>query len=325
MLGGRHGHHHPQALRGGAALGAVVLATLLAWPWTSARAERQKIAPDGTVHRIDVEANSSIRSTGGTVLRHTRQRPEGGTEIAYVTGTDDAALDRQPAIEIDLVTGTPVLVWTRSEGTSQDVVMSRYDDGTWLPFVRVTKCMGDRTSPQLRIGRQLTHVLYRQEDGALPSFYRVSFDRATLERVYGPELLPSDGMNYVPPEGEPSPNSAPPPADDLFFSVEAPGGQPGEPGRILVWGVRDEPVPIDYRQGFLLPSSAKNVLRLEGGWIACRFALWFATAERFYYTSRVENRWHEDRIVELSYGTSTSDARLQLEDMIRRTDSCSGP
>ncbi len=304
------------------------VALACAWLATVARADIQKISPDGTVHRVDVEQYLSGGRVVGTALRHTRQGPSGAKESSLVPGTDDPAVDRDPAIEIDPVSGAPVLVWSRNEGAGFDIVLSRFEGGSWLPFVRVSSGGGDDLLPQVGPGKKLVHVVYRQSAGSQAplSFYRSSFDRATLGPAYGPELLPLDGFPYVPPEGESAPGTdAPPPSDHVFFSSDVPALRPGDPGRIVVWGVRDDPVPIGFRQGFLLPSDVKSVLQHRAGWLACRFGLWFATGSRFYYTTRVGGRWHEGRFVELSSTTSLADARLQLEEMIRKADSCGGP
>lgn len=327
MLGGRDGNHHPEAVTGRPGVWTAVLALVLwAVAGEPARADVQKIAPDGTVHRVDVEVFNTGQTGSGTRLRHTRQSPGGMTESTIVAGTDDPAVDREPSLDIDPVTGRPILVWSRNEGAGFDVVLSRYEGQGWAPFVRVTSGGGDESSPQVGSGNHLIHVLYRQGMSAQTSFYRSSFDRTSLAPVFGPELLPVDGMPFVPPEGESTPSSAPPPAaDHVFFSAAVPGARPGDPGRILVWGVRDDPAPIVYRQGFLLPSDARSLEQHRAGWVSCRFALWYATADRFYYTSRVGGLWHEVRIVALSSTTTVADARLQLEEMIVKADDCAGP
>lgn len=329
MLGGRDGNHHAQALSGRLLRRAAAGATLAAaWLATTANADVQKIAPDGTVHRVDVEQFLSGGKVAGTALRHTRQMPGGAKDSSLVPGTDDPAVDREPALEIDPVTGAPLLVWSRNEGAGFDIVLSRFEGASWLPFVRVSSGGEDESQPQIGSGQRLVHVVYRQSTGfqGVFQYYRWSLDRATLGAVYGPEQLPLDGVPLVPPEGESSAGSdAPPTGAHVFFSGDLPALRPGDPGRIVVWGVRDDPVPVGFRQGFLLPADVKSVQQHRAGWLACRFGLWFTTSGRFYYTTRVNGRWHEDRFVETSSGTAVSDARLQLEEMIQKADGCGGP
>jgi hypothetical protein len=300
---------------GAASLALAAALVLLAGP---ARADSQKVGPEGTVHRLTSENwTSGGGRVSGTALRHYRQYDDGTTASSLVPGTDDASADRDPAIEIDPATGQPVLVWSRNEGGGYQVYVSRFDGSAWAFPKPVFVQPGNGKSPDIRIASALIHVMWRQETSAT----RVSLDRTTLDRVFGPETLPISDAGLVPPDGLPSPNAAAsdPPCGDAYFAAEVPPRTSGEGGRIQVWGVRDAPVPVDYAQGFLLPQDVRNVQQPRARWIHDRFVLSFNTAERFFYTIRSSAGWSDLKTILLDASTSVSDARIQMEEMIRRT------
>ena len=132
MLGGRHQHHHAQALSRALAVLAV-LAGCLAGSVGVFASHQQKVASEGTVHSIEVEGWATQFPVGGTVLRYDKQLPTGMRETSIIPGTDDPAVDLHPALDIDPATGTPVVVWTRNEGDGFDLFVSRHDGDEWSP------------------------------------------------------------------------------------------------------------------------------------------------------------------------------------------------
>lgn len=287
----------------------------------SALADVQKVGPDGTVHRINVEAwpPGTTSRTTSTALRHIRQYADGSTDSALVPGTDDLAIDRDPAIDIDPATGNPVLVWSRNLGSGFDIFVSRFDGASWsAPQPIVTQAVDD-TRPDIKVACTLIHVTSRQDGQPMNPVIRTSIDRLTLIPVFGPETLPIPDSNLVPVDGQSSSptTAATPPTDDAFFMAEIPPRFPGDPGRVAVWGIRDAPVPVDYCQGFLLPSGVSGVQDSRARWLHKRFVVSYAVPSDFYY-SIWYSLWGSLQVIDLNATVTSSDARIQMEDMIRR-------
>ncbi len=313
-------HHHAQTLRTGAA--ALAFAAALALASGPARADSQKLGPEGTLHRLTVEDwTNDSGSLSGTALRHYRQYDDGTTESSFVPGTDDASADRDPAIEIDPATGQPVLVWSRNEGRGYLVFVSRFDGNAWSFPKPVFVQPDDEKFPDIRIASALIHVMWRQEAPGQTSAVRVSLDRTTLDRAFGPEPLAVSDTELVAPDGLPSFEAAAsdPPCGEAYFAAEVPPRSTGkDDGWIHVWGVRDAPVPVEYSFGFQLPQDVRIEKQPMARWIQDRFVLSFNTPDRFFYTIRSGSAWSDLKILLLDANTSVSDARIRMEEMILR-------
>jgi hypothetical protein len=310
----RHGDHHAKALT--AAL--VVLAAVVALP-PAAKADTQKLGPDGVVHRIvlDLWTTPGARSPG-TVLRYVRQQPDGRVETSDIPGTDDSAIDIEPTIEIDPSCGQPVLVWSRNEGAGFDIYLSRIENGSWAAPRLIGNSAGDDGKPDLRVGAALIHVAWRVESAGTRTFLRLSLDRKTLSPAYGPETLPLGDPQTTALDGTGTADPAPP-DKDLFLAGVAPPASPGEGERIIVWGVRDAPVPIDYCKPLRAPVEASSPQRPLARWVGDRFAVSFETPDRYFYRVRLpETGWTEMRVIDLGPETSIADARALLLEMLRR-------
>lgn len=284
---------------------------------SAVRADVQKLAIDGCVHRITVESSAS-RSPLATQLRHTIHRPDGSLlSSALIAGTDDPAADREPALEIDPNSGELVLVWSRNDGSGFDVVASRWVERTWQPWRPVlTHAVDDEVRPQLAIGSNLIHVVARRE-GTSPAYVRASLDRRSFSVVFGPEVLPLDSPSVIDPEGEDQQVSPEPPEADRYLASELVRTASGE-SRVIIWGARDEPTPIDYCQAFKLQSPTRELQRVRAAWIEDRFVLSYVAGDRFQYAVRGPLGWSDLRSILLNDQTSATDARLQMEEMIRR-------
>ena len=306
--------HHAQALiRASAALFAVGLAGAL-----PASADTARIATDGTVHRIDVVPFGAAGESG-TALRYTRQKPGGGDTQSYVSGTDDLAIDRDPAIEINPATGLPVLVWSRDVGGQYAVVFSRFDGSVWSAPRLIAQSAGDAFEPQIKFGTNAMHLAWRQvAPSGANSLLRWSFDPTTLTTLYGPEPVPLDDPTALPPSGGTATAPAPCRAD-VYFAALLPGATPGGSGHAYVWGVRDEPVPITFHQAFLLPPGVDPLGPAGIGWLGGRFTLRFdsESQSRVYYTVRSDSGWSEMRTVETDASVSVGDAHLLIQDRNR--------
>lgn len=287
----------------------------LALAATAARAEITRMTADGTVYRIDVDPWALSGRVVGTALKSTRQFPKGGKEVTYIPGTDDAATDRDPAVEVDPSTGTVVVVWARNEGTGFNLYVTRYD-GAWSAPRLLVRMDGDELEPQIRFDTKYLHVSWHQDFAGQTTWWRSSFRSGTLEQVFGPERIPTDDAVSVSPDGGPAYGTMDAPCNDVYFNATV-FGRLGDPGRAYVWGVRDEPVPFNFRQSLLLPAEVRSVVAADAGFIYGRFTYWFTTTDRLYYTTLVNGQWSDMRLVELGVATS-SDARLMLRDLFKR-------
>ncbi len=275
----------------------------------------QKAAPDGTVHRVDAEPwVVSGRTT--TALRHVRQAPGGGRSSVLILGTEDPALDRDPSLAIDPVDGSVVLVWVRDDGTGPKLRATRWVDGGWSSPVTLCGPGAVVSDPQVRVGGVYVHVIWTEAGASGPSYWRAVYTKSGFTRRFGPESLPTEDAPLAP--GEVVAAGGSPSSSDLFASVLAPGKIPGDPGRIHTWGMRDEPVPIGYRQAHGVPGGAPSIRRLGCGWIGPRFAVWFDSNAGFHYRVLEGDRWQGFRLVELDPDVTHGDARLLVEETLRR-------
>ncbi|HZN55720.1 MAG TPA: hypothetical protein VFB67_10425 [Candidatus Polarisedimenticolaceae bacterium] len=295
---------------------AVALATA-----PHARADVQRIAGDGTVHRVDVEPYVQPNRVAGTVLKSTRQKPKGGKETSWIPGTDDVFLDREPVLEIDPATGKPVVVWSRNEGTGFNIYVSKFDGTCWSAARLLIKTDADDIEPRIRVDRNYLHVVWRQDLAGQPSYWRWSFKTSTLDPVYGPERLPTDDPVLVPPEGGTTTGATDISWSERFFCASIFSRIPGDPGRSYIWGVRDEPVPINFRQAFELPAEVKAIVASDAEWVGGRITYWFTTTDKLYYTIYTAGKWSEMRVIELGAPIGTADARLLIFDLNRRNAS----
>lgn len=306
--------HHAQALiRAAAVLIAAGCAAVL-----PVRADTVRIAEGGTVYRVDVVPYATADGSG-TALRYTRQDPDGTEAQSYIPGTDDIAVDRDPAIEIDPTTGLPVLVWSRDTGSEYDLFFSQFDGAAWSTGHVIAPTHGDAFEPQIKFGTGVLHLAWREvSPWGHNALVRWSVDPVTMQTVYGPETVSLDDPSPIPPSGGTS--GAPTPCRlDHFFVGHLPGTSPGDPGRMYVWGVRDEPVPITFHQSFLLPPDAGSIGTLGIGWLGGRFTLWFESVSqsRVYYTVRSDSGWTAMRAVNLEDGVTVGDARILIHDVNR--------
>jgi hypothetical protein len=319
MFGRRDPHHHVAPVS--RLLAAAALALALGLSAGPAEARRQAVGRDGTVHGVSVETWPSQDSpTRGTALRYTRQDAGGsGTESALVPGTDDLLPDREPTL--DLVGSTePVVIWSRLGVDRFDLVASRMELGYWSPIRTVFPGPAEERRPDLYAGAAWLHVVWAVDGAEGTSWFRGVLAPGTLREAYGPERLPTQHAHpLVPVGGEPGPGVSPEPERDRFYVVRALFPKdPGSSGKLFLWGVRDEPVPIDYLQGFLLPLQVRDVGQANPLWLNGRLMVSFQTTGWFYYTLRLDGRWTDLRAVRLDAGTTPLDALLEVEEMLRK-------
>ncbi len=303
--------------------GIVFAAVFLAAAWTSVHAGNlSSVDSTGTVHSVAVDTWDNLNKTGGTVLIHTRQLRDGSKNSQSVPGTDDFALELDPFIDIDPVADMPVLVWARSEGNGTILQISRFGDTGWSPPVTVWSGPGNNLEPEIDVRPQMVHLVWMNDSGSFPRRYRLSLDRTSLEPVFGPEQLPINDPDIIPPEGQSADfggSAAPTPDPGLsYFSSILPSQVPGNSGALFTWGIRDEPVPVVYFEALQIPAGIQQVRERKSEWISGRFVTWFSAGSSFYYTTLRNGYWDDLRIIAMDENMPRAKALRMLEDQIRR-------
>ena len=279
-------------------------------------AATSKVDGSGTVHTVLTETFSQGNNSGGTVLVHVAQAPDGTESRQFIPGTDNFTLEKNPVLDIDPVSDTPVLVWAQVVNRATTLFVARHENGSWS-MPRLLWADGAlNLEPCLDVRKNLLHVVWRQE-GQNPVHLRLSLNRDSLEPAFGPEELPIDRQGLAEP-GSDSAAVDSPGLDLSYFAAVIPPQSPEQPGRIVTWGIRDEPVPVVYFQPFLLPTGIQNVKEINSEWLAGTFVTWFTSGPSFYYTSLTEDRWDELRVIDLSGGRTTAEALLMLKDLLQR-------
>jgi len=297
-----------------AALAALTLAAPLCG---EVGAVEQQVDAFGTVHRISVDNWQASGKSGGTALRHTLQLPDGTSTNRWVTGTDDLAVDREPSLDLDPVTQLPLLVWSRNDGAGFEVYLSRFDGSAWSAPMPLALEPGDDVGPAIRADDNLVHVVWtHQSSPGVSSRLRLSLARPSLVPVFGPEILPTAGPSNASTTG--GTGSPPPSGDEKYFASSFAAASGEDSGHIVVHGVRDAPVPVDYVQSFDLPLGLRGFENCRAGWLAGRFVVHFANADRFFYFIWEDTAWSELRAIGLGEGITAADARAQLVKSIRR-------
>jgi hypothetical protein len=295
---------------------AGVALLVFALVFSGAAAGDRALTSDGTVHSVAVAPWSDGGNTGGSVLLHTVQTPDGQKTTAFVPGTDDFTPERDPSMAIDPVTQEPLLVWSRGENRAADVMISRLSGGEWSDPQVVWSDGRVNLQSQIESSRNLVHVVWNQ-DVLDTRRLRLCLDRGTLEPATPLEELPTSGANAIPTAGGSDPQGEPTEGWSYFASA-IPASDKDGPGRVGVWGARDEPIPIVYFRHFDLPSEVSTVRNTRAGFMTHRFVLRFTSASTYFYTMYRDDGWSDLRRIALTEDRTQADAELLLEEMIER-------
>jgi hypothetical protein len=89
-----------------------------------------------------------------------------------------------------------------------------------------------------------------------------------------------------------------------------------------VYGARDEPVPVNFLQGFLMPDEVDLAAITASGaeFFSARLVVWYVTGDKVYYAYREPTEWSPTRIIGL-HPVTVSDARLLIREMLARLPS----
>jgi hypothetical protein len=275
------------------------------------------VAADGTVHRVESELWPPEQGPG-TALRYTRQSPNGQLTSTVIPGTDDYWLDGEPTLALDPVSGNPVVVWTRFLGAGFDLFISSIQAGSWTPARPLLPPNPDRIHARIKSDGALLHVFWTHREGTTHRIARASFRAGDLRLVLGPEparfdcIQSTDGSSPATAVGDP-------PSGDTYFAAEVPAGVAGDAPVLGVWGVRDEPVPIDFRAAFALPDGARELRRVDAAMLNGRLTVWFEWSGGLWYTlDDGAGQFQPLRVIKREAGGFASDALVLLREMIDR-------
>jgi hypothetical protein len=277
----------------------------------------QLIASDGVVHRILVSSWTAPGGILGTTVRHQIQGATGAKQTITVPGTEDAAVERSPALGIDRTDGSLVLVWVREEAGSTQLRIARWLKGSWSPPAVLDGPRAGAGSPSLWVGAQWIHVAWTEPTGQGQTFWRGVYGKDGFGKAFGPELLTTD-LPLVPAAAAEFPGASMPDGLEGFFTYTSPGPSVSDPGRMYVWGIRDEPVPIGYAEGSEITTLGADTRDSGVRTFGSSLTLWSHTADRFVYRTRSAGAWGALRVVVLDAQTTPEAARLQLDEMLRR-------
>ena len=113
----------------------------------------------------------------------------------------------------------------------------------------------------------------------------------------------------------------------FVLRADVPGVDPadiGGGGKIFIWGIRDEPVPVGYVRGFRPGEGAQPVdlqVRSMGG----RPVMSYRSGDSLNYSIDEKDGWSETRHMNLSESFGVRAARLEIERSIERRSTETGP
>jgi hypothetical protein len=286
-------------------------------------AQTLSLDPSGSLHRIDVfQTGKGYHAVQSTELRHLIQDASGLTHVVVVTGTNDVAEERDPQVVVDPISNLPSLVWIRIDQGSESICLSRFDGTTWSTPTVVLSDAEPKFRPNMRIGSKYLQIAWSQGTATPPLPWALTLDRVTLATVYPPASLTTDEPAPVPPSGTTAGEASLPPPGDTFFTMGAAARLPEEPPRLIVYGARDEPVPVNFLQGFLLPESVDlaGITSSGADFFSARLTVWYVCGDKLYYAYREPTEWSPTRIIAL-HPVNASDARLLIREMLARLPS----
>jgi hypothetical protein len=301
-----------RALRALASTLVAVLATAASFAAPSA------VDSAGKVHDVEEVLWSNGARVGGTALRYIVQDPDGSSRAEIVPGTDDMEIDHDPSLVLDPITEQPILVWSRNQGGDYEIRLCRRDDTGWRPPIAIASEPGDQVEPQVFARRELIHVVWTTRfAGSGETHHRRSLWRSTLATAVGPEELPRTTATVIPEDGgtDADPASS---TDDLTYFGAAIDRGSSDDATIVVWGIRDEPLPITYVRAFAVGHGADGIRDVAAGILGGRLVTWFVAAGAVHYTVREDGRWSDFRLIVLDDETDVPDAIRLVEQRNRR-------
>jgi len=303
-----------------ASLACVALAMGAASFGGTLQAGDRRLDGSGTLHWVTVETyQHPFVSFESDALVHHAQASDGALSQNWIPGTDDPYDDRSPRLVIDPVTDRPIVVWVRDEGAGADLYLTRLAGDAWSAPRRLLSTTADESAPGVSVTRDRIHVHWYQDDGSGTEFHRAIFARRNAMLAHGPERIHVEDAPLVSDKGGgPGAPSAP---SDLTYEG---GIEPGESGRIFIWGIRDEPVPVGYVLGFMPAEDATAPSDLSARELGGRMVLSYRSGSSLFYTIEEDTGWTETRRLELGGEFDAAEARREIERSLMRREFVQG-
>jgi hypothetical protein len=283
----------------------------------NALADTVKLDQSGTLHKIEVvHYNNSSEENPKTYLVHTLQKEDGTTERKTIPLTEDPAPDLEPQIDLRADTQQIFLTWSRFDGTDYEICLSKFFGTHWSAPVPVTMNSNDDRDSRIVINSSgLIHLMWKEKNSGVAYYYYLAVDSMQGLSAGIPDepdiLIPPDS-NLVLPDGTTPPSSSLPEDQDFFFAFHL----PIHPNRIVLWGGRDDPSPINFREAFKLLDADQELSSLKAQIVNGKLTLIFRSDDILYYTYRTTQGWTPYRVIKLNDTLSEGKAELLIKDML---------
>jgi hypothetical protein len=301
----------------------LLLFLLTALLWTGVlQANDRRLDAAGSTHWVTVE---SYVAPGGTqkidALVYHMTDANGTTFEEPIVATQDMYIDDDASLEIDPVRNVPVIIWTRDEGDGADLFISRRDAGLWSTPRRIFTSAPDESRPSFRITYQYIHLHWDRPADSQVAYDRIVLDRKTLTSIMNPEAIQSETAGIVPLIGNRTDGATDSLPSDLMYN----GGfladiDSGESDQAIVWGIRDEPVPIGYVRRFEIDPDVRSPQSFDIRWMADRLVFSYSSPELLYYSVHEINGWSETRSIPLANRFDEEAARDEIERSLSARD-----
>ncbi len=279
------------------------------------QADDRRIDAEGSTHWVTVETYASPHGASSidTLVYHLSEA-NGTTHEESVIGTQGMFRDDEPSLELDPVLKVPVIIWTRSEGDGADLYISRRSAGGWSMPRRILLGAAEESRPSFAITSQYIHLRWDRPDDSRIAYDRIVLDRKSLTPINSLEEIESDTAGLVPVLGDQKDGAN----DSLPSDLTYDGGfltdiDSGDSEEAVMWGIRDEPVPIGYLRRFQIDPAVSQPQSFDIRWMADRLVFSYSSSESLYYSVHETSGWSKTRSVPLGNGFDEEAARQEID------------
>ena len=287
------------------------------------QASDRRLDAAGSTHWVTVE---SYVAPGGApkidLLVYHLTEANGTTLEEPIVATQDIYIDYHPSLEIDPVLNVPVIIWARNEGDGADLYISRRAASDWSIPRRILTSAPDESRPSFHITSQYIHLRWDRPTDSQVTYERIVLDRKTLTAISTPEAIESETAGIVPLLGNRNDGAA----DSMSSDLQYDGGfladiDSGESDQAVVWGIRDEPVPIGYLRRFEIDPGVRSPQDFDIRWMSDRLVFSYSSSEELYYSVHELDGWSETRSIPLDQNFDEETARAEIERSLLARDS----
>ncbi|MCI0567022.1 MAG: hypothetical protein L0Z52_02370 [Acidobacteria bacterium] len=159
----------------------------------------QAVDPDGTLYSVEVVQAPGAHSPGATALKYSRLFPNGIQVGGMITPTLDSAADRDPTLVQTAGASGPILIWTRTHGSFDQIAYSRFDGLGWTQPGYLTDTPRNHQRPQAGVDASGTGYLMWVETGDNTSVMLATFDPLTGNLISSPRDFFLELVRHSPP------------------------------------------------------------------------------------------------------------------------------